>query len=275
MTMNMEVASNKRFLDTTAQKAADDWDELLISQVDVTLASELSMLFDIDAFRNARTVIDAGCGNGYYLSKLASFFADKSYAGIDISPALAAAAASRYPGIAFRAADFFDNSAGPADVVLMRFLVQHLGDFGAILRQAAKTLEPGGALIIIESDLSRSSMRPLPSVFYRMLLRYGEVSAADGGIKGALLHDVRELIDDTSEPWALAEEKEATTTLVGPFVGHDLVKVFRLWVDLAERSSMFEFDFDAVRGELDDWARDPNCFVKLVTRMFVLEPAAR
>lgn len=272
--MNVEVASNKRFLDTTVKRAADDWDELLTSQVDLTVAAELAMLFDLEAWNRAHSIVDAGCGNGYYLSKLAEFFPDKRYLGVDISPALVTSAAGKHPALDFRVADFFAAPQRNADMLIMRYLVQHLGDFGAILRQARRSLRPGGAMVIIESDLARSLLRPIPPEFYRMLITYHEVSASDGGLKGKLLTDLPAMIEETGEAWRLTEELENATTLVGPFDNHDLLKVFRIWVDLAERSAMFDFDFDAVRSELAAWAAEPASFVRLVTRMFVLEPEA-
>src|SRR5690606_26281565 len=118
-----------------------------------------------------------------YLAELSSFFPEKRYLGIDISPELIAAAALRHPSLDFVATDFFAAKAEPADAIMMRFLVQHLGDFGAVLRGARRLLRPGGALIIIEADLGRSIVRPLPSAFHQMLLTYNEASAADGGFK--------------------------------------------------------------------------------------------
>ncbi len=273
--MNIDVAANKRFLDTSAQPAADDWDTLLVNQVDVTIATELELLMRLNSWSRAEHVIDAGCGNGYYVSRLADFFPDKGYLGIDISPALTAAAAARYPEIEFRAEDFFAGSPPTGDVLIMRYLVQHLGDFGAILRQARRALTPGGALVVIESDLERSMMIPLPTTFLQMLGAYNAASAAGGGLKGQLLGDIAGLVAATGEPWRLEQEVEAATTLVGPFADHDIIRVFRMWVDLAERSAMFAFDFNAVRDELAAWGREPVSFVKLVTRMFVLQPTVQ
>ena len=222
--MNVDVAANKRFLDTSATRSARNWDELLVSQVDLSIASELNMLLRLDAWERAASVVDAGCGNGYYLSRLRTHFPQKSYRGIDISPELTMSASVRHPDIAFETADFFAVSTQPADVLIMRFLVQHLGDFGAILKKAREMLKPGGALIIIEADLARSVVRPVPSVFYRMLATYQEVSVADGGLKERLLGDVDGLIAETGEPWRLAATCENGTALVGPFAGRALSK---------------------------------------------------
>jgi len=269
--MNVEVAANKRFLDTSATQSARDWDELLVSQVDLSIANELGMLLSLDNWNQGEGVIDAGCGNGYYLAALRAFFPDKRFFGLDVSPELIATASQRYPEIEFKQADFFALQTEPADVLMMRFLVQHLGDFRSILRQASRVIRQDGTLIIVEADLARSLVRPLPAAFYEMLETYEAVSTKDGGLKARLLRDPEGLVADSGEPWRLAEIREGATAMVGPFAGGNLETVFGKWVGLAERSAMFAFDFDAVRTELREWADLPVSLVNLVTRMFVFE----
>lgn len=270
--MNVDVVANRQFLDTKASQAARDWDELLVNQVNLSIASEVSALIGLEQWSRAESVIDVGCGNGYYLSELKTFFPAKKYLGIDMSSELIATATLRHPEIAFQVSDFQTAETERADVVVMRFLVQHLGSFRAVLRGASRMLRPGGALIIIEADLDRSIVRPIPPDFLRMLNTYGQVSADAGGLKSRLLRDVEGLIAETGEPWQLAGTRESATALVGPFAGSSLSTVFVKWVDLAERSSMFAFDFAAVRRELREWADQQASLVNLVTRIFVLEP---
>lgn len=270
--MNVAVKANQRFLDTKAEQSAQDWDQLLAHQVDLLLADELMVLRDVPAWRDARRVIDAGCGNGYYLSRLAGFYPDKDYVGVDISAELIAAARLQNPQHEFLTGDFLTADVAPADVVVMRFLVQHLKDFPSILQGAERMLKPGGTLIIIESDMSRSEIRPVPGAFHRMLLAYHVASASQGGLKTELLTDVRKLVADSNRNWAVTGEQEARTVRVGPFCDSKLVSVFLKWVDLAERSAMFAFDFASVRDELALWAKQPAAFVSLSTRLFVLEP---
>lgn len=271
--MGTTVAANKRFLDTSLSQSARDWDQLLDDQVEILFAEEFTFLRSLPAFASARRVIDAGCGNGSFLAKVAAFFPDKDYRGIDISPELSGLARRRHPNLAIETADFFKAKAAPADVLVMRFLVQHLGDFGAILRRARQLLRPDGALIVVEADLGRSQMLPVPANFIRMLLAYGKASAADGGIKAALLADPAALVAATGEPWTVTEH-QALTTRIGPFANGRIIRVFAHWVDLAERSEMFLFDFAGVRAELTAWGELPASFVSLATRFFVLKPAA-
>ncbi len=75
--MNAAVAANRRFLDTTSSEAAREWDQLLAYQADLLFADELRQLRSLPEWIAAGHVIDAGCGNGYYLAKLAAFFPNK------------------------------------------------------------------------------------------------------------------------------------------------------------------------------------------------------
>lgn len=271
--MGTTVAANRRFLDTSLSQSARDWDEVLDDQVDLLFADELALLRALPEWTAASRVVDAGCGNGSYLARLAAFFPDKDYLGVDLSPELTGLARRRHPSLPIVTGDFFKANVAPADLIVMRFLVQHLGDFGAILRRAKALLRPGGSLVVVEADLARAQIAPLPATFLRMLLAYNRASAADGGIKGALLADPARLVASTGLTWSVSEH-QAMTARIGPFAGGKLTRVFAHWVDLAERSEMFVFDFAAVRAELAAWGEHPASFVSLATRFFVLKPAA-
>jgi predicted TPR repeat methyltransferase len=86
--MQLAVEANRRFLSTAAPRAAADWDSLLAYQVDLAFPQELKFLVSLKAWRDATCVLDAGCGNGYYMSRLHEFFPEKRYFGVDISQRL-------------------------------------------------------------------------------------------------------------------------------------------------------------------------------------------
>ncbi|MCW5718025.1 MAG: methyltransferase domain-containing protein [Bauldia sp.] len=264
--------SNRRFPAPADHRSAEDWNSLLEHQADVTLADELTLFQSTPEWLAARSVIDAGCGNGYFLSRIAAYFPEKDYLGIDISPELIDLARRNHPRRTFIAGDYFTAAPGRAEIVLMRFLVQHLSDFGAVLRRSADLLLPGGALVIVESDLARSQILPQPRTFLTMLVEHQRVSALSGSVRTRLLAAADDLVRSTCEPWRLVATRETTTAKAGPFAGSKLLAVFRFWVDLAERSGTFAFDFDAVRRDLAQWGEQEAACVSLATRMFVLSP---
>jgi SAM-dependent methyltransferase len=271
--MQVAVEANRKFLDTTAPRAATDWDALLAHQVDLMFPQELEFLLSMPAWQAAARILDAGCGNGYFVSRLQAFFPAKQYCGVDISRELIAAAAQRYPTIALSASDIAGyRSREGFDVIVMRFLVQHLRDFGAVLDAAGRLLRPGGRLLIIESDLANSGHLPEVLVFTGMLHAFARVSAEQGGIKQRLLADAACLVGETRPAWSVEQQRIVTSARVGPFGGSGLLAIYLLWVDLCERSRMFAFDFDHVRDELQEWASDPATFSKVALRMIVMKP---
>jgi SAM-dependent methyltransferase len=258
-------------LQTRGPKAAADWDALLKHQVDFAFAQELEFLFRLAAWRQAKLVLDAGCGNGYFLSRLHGFFPDKEYFGVDVSPELIARAGARYPRIAFTRDDLV-TYAPPRrfGVILMRFLVQHVKDLGPMLQAADRLLLDTGKLVVIETDLNGSRNHPALPVFQDMLLAYARVSAEHGSIKIDFLADPRAFVAATVRGWSVEANDSVACPRTGPFSASRLIAIYRLWVDLCDRSGMFDFDFDAVREELDAWAQRDATFGSIGLRFVVL-----
>lgn len=88
-----------------------------------------------------------------------------------------------------------------------------------------------------------------------------------------LLADIDRLVASTGEHWAV-DQHQVMTRRIGPFADSKLLQVFLRWVDLAERSAMFVFDFAGVRDELAAWGLARASSVNLATRIFVLKPQA-
>ena len=270
--MQLAVEANRRFLSTEAPRAAADWDSLLAYQVDLAFPQELKFLVSLKAWRDATSVLDAGCGNGYYVSRLHEFFPEKRYFGVDISPELVAIAAGRHRDIVVTLADLTQYTPDRRfDLIVMRFLVQHLKDFGAILDAADRLLTPTGRLLIIESDLAASGHHPELPALTEMLHTFARVSGEQGAIKPRLLSNAERLVHETDPHWSIECQESIASPHIGPFGGSKLLAVYQLWIDLCERSKMFRFDFDRVRDELENWARDPATFSNVALRMIIIK----
>jgi SAM-dependent methyltransferase len=273
MAMNIAAEPNRKFLQTAEPHATDDWDTLLMHQVDFAFAQELEFLLTLDTWREAAKILDVGCGNGYYISKLQCFFPSKQYSGVDISPELIARATNRYRTIHLSLADITSYAPrGRFDIILMRFFVQHLKDFAGIIDAADRLLEPNGRLMIIETDLARSKNYPALPIFTDMLMTYARVSFAHGSVKQRLLDNAGQLLAAAGADWSVEREEFVTCPQIGPFFKSKLFAIYRLWVDLCDRSGIFAFDFDSVRSELRTWALCDASFSSVALRIIIMRP---
>jgi ubiquinone/menaquinone biosynthesis C-methylase UbiE len=269
--MLQAAKANNKFLATTEPRSANDWDTLLEYQVDLAFPQELEFLLALPAFKNATNILDAGCGNGYYLSRLQQFFPEKAYCGVDISPELIVRGRDRYSAVSLSVSDIAAYSpARLFDLIIMRFVVQHLKDLDGILAAARRLLKPSGSLLIIESDLARSANFPPLPAFTDMLQMFARVSADHGSLKPRLLANPRQLLAQTDPRWIVERDDCVTAAQTGPFIASKLLAVYNLWIDLSERSRMFAFDFDAVREELQTWATRRAIFNTVALRMIVV-----
>jgi len=228
-------------------------------------------LVALASLQSAERVLDLACGFGFY-TRLLKQGGAAQVVGVDISPELVAIAARRHPDVAVSLSDFTKYAPNRRfDLIIMRFLVQHLKDFGAVLNAADRLLTPTGRLLIIESDLAASGHHPDLPALTDMLLTFARVSGEQGAIKPRLLTNADELVRETDPGWSVEHQESIANSQVGPFGGSKLLAVYGLWIDLCERSNMFRFDFDRVRDELERWSRDPATFSNVALRMIVMK----
>jgi len=274
-TSTAEVAVNKRFLDTSIAASAQDWDDLLRLQVDVLSEIEFDYLEEFEPWHRAESVLDAGCGNGYYLSRLRAAFPGRKYVGLDISDELIdRARAMDIPDASLVRAGFFGfEPSDRFDIVVMRLFVQHLADIRPLLAQGERVLAPGGGLLIIESDPRQS---PIPSELPKlaaMLRRFEMITATGGGVRLRLLRDLDALVWEASAGrWRVSSDAVVfgRTTLAES----KLMRIFRLWTDLCERQKIFPCNFEGVRRELEAASKVPRLVCEVAMRMIYLQPTA-
>lgn len=208
-----------------------------------------------------------GCGNGSYLSRLHAFFPQKNYVGIDVSSELIQVAKSRHKDLVFLAADFFSyQPEEKSDLIVMRFIVQHLRDFPAILGRAANLLNSGGSVLIIEPDFRNSRNVPETPLF-EALLRAFDDHAGSEGLNRARIGDLQKLIADAPD-WLVLEHVRLTVPHVGPFRNSDTLRMFCRWVDLIEQSGQLRFPYHSVREELAIWSEISSSYSQIGLHVF-------
>jgi SAM-dependent methyltransferase len=258
-----------RLLDTSNAPGLGIWHDLLTLQVDLFVGAETTAFRKSPAWRAARRVLEAGCGNGRYLAALSSAFPAKRYLGIDRSEELIdLARAHRNERRSFQVGDFLAApDVGTFDAVIMRFVVQHLSDLAALLDRTAAYLRPGGSLFVIEPDLAASGNAPATPKFEAMLGEYARI-AADRGRLRVQLAQLPALIECTPG-WEVVRERAISVESRGPFSGTPLLRLYHSWTALCEQQGSFAsaFDFAALRAELDGWAQHASSRSRIGLRM--------
>jgi len=269
---NKTDIGSEDILNTSNRQVMSSWDRLLEIQVDLFLPFEINYYLSNNAWTGAKRILDAGCGNGSYLSRLHSFFPDKSYTGIDLSPEMIEVAKSRYgdASFTFEQADFLQyQNSKKFDIVLMRLIVQHMSGFGEILKNAAKLLSPQGSLIIIEPDIEGFLNVPDTPLFGRLLKEYGEFTEKTAKNR-ALLSRIDQLVDEDPN-WHVISQELVTVPRIGPHKDTKLLEMFFLWIELFEQSNVLDFPYSKVCEELDEWSLSSATYSQLGIRAIELE----
>lgn len=150
------VAARKQVLDSGVYQPIAN---ALIQQISPLLLAD-----------EAKTVVDAGCGEGYYLEQIQQQFPHHRYCGFDISKWAVAAAAKRSKAIAWLVASSKNPPLLPqqTDLLLCLFGFYSFAGFSRLLRTGGKLLllDPGPRHLIEMRDIIYPEVRhtALPSI---------------------------------------------------------------------------------------------------------------
>lgn len=103
--------------------------------------------------RQARRVVDIGCGPANSTEVLAARYPDAEVTGLDSDPDMIAAARKRLPQMRFDLADITAwQDSGPYDVILANAVLQWVPDHATLLPSLIGKLAPGGTLAVQMPD---------------------------------------------------------------------------------------------------------------------------
>ena len=269
--MTEQTAFQNKMLDTSSSEAASNWDQLLQLQTEMFLPSEIKFFLSCKEWLDAQSVLDVGCGNGAYISKIAHHFPEKTYLGIDTSPELISVARQRKaaPSLCFEQRDFYEfQSEELFDVVVMRLIVQHLKGFEPVLCQASRLLKPGGSLVIIEPDLPNSWNRPETPKFER-LLKNVQKNSLQNQTNRSILSELDHIVS-MNENWSTEENKTISIPYVGSFEDSNLLRLYNLWIDILNDSQVISLPIWEVRRELQAWSQRLDSYAQIGVRFMQL-----
>ena len=247
---------------TQKQSILEIWDEMQRVQVNFAFAQELSFYYTSPQWHAAKTVLDLGAGNGYYLGKLAARFPDKAYHGIDISAEFIAIAEQENSrqNLSFSCSDLF-TTEGAYDFVVARLLLQHLDDIPTALERIARLTHPGGSLLIVDAhDPYRFFYPELPEfiAFFAAYTAHELAAGRDRRVSGKIDAAI------AANP-AWRKEKSLQLLIPSTIVGNMelFTRTYTLLADLVEQAGELSYDFSNVKQKWLLWSERPDAFTQV------------
>jgi ubiquinone/menaquinone biosynthesis C-methylase UbiE len=238
------------------------WDQMQRLQTDFAIAQELSFYYTSPQWHEARTVLDIGAGNGYYLKRISARFPNKSYTGIDISAELVDIANRETCNndVSFKESHLFDHT-GTYDFVLMRLLLQHLEDIPKALDHVSQLTRPGGTALIIDANDPVRFFYPMLPEFTAFFAAYTEQEQRAGRDRSVANRIEKAL--SKSSTWI----HSSTLSLLIPSTINGNLELFTqtyaLLVDLVKEVGELTYDFESVKEAWRRWSVLPDAYTQV------------
>jgi len=262
--------------DTSEKQRLQIWDDLQRLQADLCFDQEIAAYYMSDKWLDdARTVLDVGTGNGYFLNKIWQHFPNKSYTGIDISEELIDIAKSVTGNAAIRlqAQDYFDVE-GQFDFIIMRLFWQHLPmtRIDEACAKLEKITNPGASVLISDAyDEVRC--------FYPPLIEFQQVIGAykQQQIEIERNRDILGTIKDWANStaiWSVGYELSVILPSTIPGKIKLYHQIYKLWIDLFENLGELQMDFGPVKKEISRWKTNDSAYTQAGIRVIRLDRIA-
>jgi len=238
------------------------WDQMQRRQTDFAIAQELSFYYTSPEWHEARTVLDIGTGNGYYLKRIAAEFPNKSYTGIDNSAELVAIANRETCNndVSFQESHLFGHT-GTYDFVLMRLLLQHFDDISTALDHVSRLTRPGGTALIIDANDPVRFFYPMLPQFTAFFTAYSEHEGRAGRDRSVANRIEKAL--SKSPAWI---QGSTLSLLIPSTIAGNLelfTQTYSLLVDLVREVGELTYDFESVKEAWRRWSILPDAYTQV------------
>ena len=103
--------------------------------------------------RRTRAILELGCGTGKNTTLLAQI--GQQVQALDFSEGMLTQARAKVqaPNVTFTAADLtqpWPCASGSVDLIVGNLVLEHIADLGPVFAEAARVLQPGGELLLVE-----------------------------------------------------------------------------------------------------------------------------
>lgn len=259
--------------DTSEKRRLQIWDKLQTLQADLCFEQEVSAYYMSDHWiHHAKTVLDTGTGNGYFLHKISELFPQKKYYGVDISKELISIAKSNFRDLAqnLDTKDYF-NVEGKYDFIIMRLFWQHLPmpHIDEAFNKLDQITTPGASVLITDAyDKVRHFVPPLKN-FQKIITSYTKQQN-----ESKRNRDIISILKDkanASDKWVLRCELPIIlpSSLYGKMKLYQ--SIYPLWIELFESLGELKIDFEPAKKELSRWQNNKGAFTQAGIRVIRLD----
>jgi ubiquinone/menaquinone biosynthesis C-methylase UbiE len=134
-------------------RGMDSIETILRSEIDPAYALRSRLICQKIIEKKPQSILDAGCGRGFYVKLFAKLEGIRTIAGVDINPDYVAQAkeiTNNFPQVQIQHASLetlpFANAS--FDFIVCSEVIEHVPDESKVLRELHRVLKPGGTLVV-------------------------------------------------------------------------------------------------------------------------------